>query len=225
MTFFKQTSLIIKRDLKIEFRNKSLLFSMVIFALLFQVFLQIVFDANTLVIQKVAAGILWLPVLLTAMLGFSKYGTAEQENGAMTGLLVSPIDRGALFLGKLLGNLIIVFIVIVTSVPTFFLFLKQPFPASMGLLVVTLVLGSWGFVSIGVFLTTLAQSSSITELLVPIMIFPLAVPLFLAIIQLTEIALYPSLGMGQSLWILLLIGYNILFTIVPLLLFDLLLEV
>jgi heme exporter protein B len=225
MTFFKQASLIVKRDLQTEFRNKSLLFSMVIFALLFQVFLQIIFDANTQAIQEVAPGILWLPILLAAMLGFTKYGTAERENGALIGLLVSPMDLGALFFGKLLGNLVLVFIVIVTSAPVFFLFSKQPFPESIGLLVITLLLGSWGFVAIGVFLTTLAQSSSITELLVPIMLFPLAVPLFLAIIQLTEMALYPSLGLGQSVWLLLLVGYNILFTIVPLFLFDLLLEV
>lgn len=225
MTFVRQVILILGRDLRIEFRSKSLLLSMVIFALLFQVFLQIVFDAKTQAIQMIAPGILWLPVLLSAMLGFNKYGSAERENGAILGLLVSPIDNGAIFLGKLIGNYIVVFIVIVTSVPTFFLFLKQPFPDSIGLLIATLLLGSWGFVAIGVFFTTLAQSSSITELLVPIMIFPLAVPLFLAIIQLTEMALYPSLGMGENLWILLLVGYNIIFTVTPLFLFDLLLEV
>ncbi|WP_188453331.1 heme exporter protein CcmB [Virgibacillus oceani] len=225
MTFINQVVLILNRDLRIEFRSKSLLLSMVIFALLFQVFLQIVFDAKTQAIQMIAPGILWLPVLLSAMLGFNKYGSAERENGALTGLLVSPIDKGALFLGKLIGNYVLVFIVIVTSVPIFFLFLKQPFPASIGLLLTTLLLGSWGFVAIGVFLTTLAHSSSITELLVPIMIFPLAVPLFLAIIQLTEMALFPSLGMGENLWILLLIGYNLIFTVAPTFLFDLLLEV
>lgn len=225
MTFIKQVRLILVRDLRIEFRSKSLLLSMVIFALLFQVFLQIVFDARTQAIQMIAPGILWLPVLLSAMLGFNKYGSAEKENGALAGLLMSPIDKGALFLGKLIGNYILVFIVIVTSVPVFFLFLKQPFPASIGLLITTLLLGSWGFVAIGVFFTTLAQSSSITELLVPIMIFPLAVPLFLAVVQLTEIALYPSLGMGEDLWLLLLVGYNLIFTVTPLFLFDLLLEV
>ncbi|UOQ93995.1 heme exporter protein CcmB [Halobacillus shinanisalinarum] len=225
MIFLRQVSLIITRDLRIEFRSKSLLLSMVVFALLFQVFLQIVFDAKTQAIQMVSPGVLWLPVLLSAMLGFSKYGSAERENGAITGLLVSPMDKGALFLGKLIGNYLLVFIVIMTSVPIFFLFLKQPYPDSIGLLIATLLLGSWGFVAIGVFFTTLAQSSSVTELLVPIMIFPLAVPLFLAIIQLTEMALYPTLGMGEDLWILLLIGYNLIFTIVPLFLFDLLLEV
>ncbi|MDC3414552.1 heme exporter protein CcmB [Aquibacillus sp. 3ASR75-11] len=225
MMFFKQSLLILKRDLKIEFRNKSLLLSMIIFAVLFQVFLQIVFDANIEAIKKIAAGVLWIPILLSALLGFSKYGIAERENDALTGLLIAPVDRGAIFLGKLLGNLLFVFIVVIISVPVFFLFLKQPFPESIGLLLFTLFLGSWGFVALGVFFTTLAQSSSITDLLVPIMIFPLAVPLFLAISQLTEMALYPSIVMGQDLWVLLLVGYNILFTIAPLFLFDILLEV
>lgn len=225
MIFIRQTFLILQRDLRIEFRSKSLLLSMVIFAILFQVFLQIAFNANTEAIQKIAPGVLWLPIFLAAMLGFNRYGTAEIENKAIEGLLVSPIDKGAIYLGKLLGNYILVFIVIITSVPAYFLFLKQPSPNSIGLLVLVLVLGSWGFVAIGIFFTTLAQSSSITELLVPIMIFPLAVPLFLATVQLTEMALYPSVTMAQGLWILMLIGYNVIFTIIPLFLFDLLLEV
>ncbi|MDC3418155.1 heme exporter protein CcmB [Aquibacillus salsiterrae] len=225
MQFIRHTLLILTRDLRVEFRNKSLLLSMVIFALLFQVLLQISFDAKTEAMQELAPGVLWLPIILAAMLGFSKYGSVEKENDAFAGILISPIDKGSLYLGKLIGNNLFVLIVIATSAPTFFLFLKQPFPNSIGLLIVTLLLGSWGFVAIGVFFSTLAQSSSITELLVPIMIFPLAVPLFLACIQLTEMALFPSIGLGQSIWLLLLIAYNILFTIIPLFLFDLLLEV
>ncbi|GAB7388540.1 heme exporter protein CcmB [Bacillaceae bacterium] len=224
MRFFKQTLLIVQRDLRIEFRRKSLLLSMGIFSLLIQVVLHISFDARKEAMQAIAPGILWLPILLAAMLGFSRYGAAERENGALTGILISPIDRGALFLGKLLGNLVVVLLVAAVSVPSFFLFLKQPFPQSPGLLVTTLFLGSWGFVAVGIFLATLALSSSITELLVPIMLFPLSVPLIIGIVRLTEIALYPTLASDQLLWVSVLIGYDLIFTIIPMLLFDLLLE-
>lgn len=225
MNFYRQTLLIIKRDLTIEFRQKSLLFSMIIFALILQVFLNITFDTDIEAMQKLAAGILWIPILLSAMLGFNRIVAIDKENGVLTGLLISPLDKGALYLGKLLGNLVLIFIVILISVPAFFLFIKQPYPNSIGLLIAVLVLGSWGFVSMGVFFATLAQSSSITELLLPVMLFPLSVPLFLGIIQLTEIALYPSIEMSQNVWLLLLVSYDILFTIIPLFLFDSLLEV
>lgn len=225
MSFFKHSILILKRDMKIEYRQKSLLFSMVIFSILFNVILQIAFDANTTAMKGVAPGILWLPILLAAILGFNKFGMYEKENGANVGLLVAPIDRGSIFLGKHLGSFMLVLVVAVISVPSFFLFLKQPYPESMGLLILTIVLGSWGFTAIGVFLSTLAQTSRISELLLPIMIFPLAVPLILAIIQLTTIALYPTTELGLNLWMLMLIGYNVIFTVIPLLLFDLLLEV
>ncbi|WP_170007197.1 heme exporter protein CcmB [Bacillus fonticola] len=225
MNFYKQTLLILKRDLTIEFRQKSLLYSMVIFALLFQVFLNIAFDTNLEAMQTLAPGVLWLPILLSAMLGFNRIVATEKENGALVGLLVSPLDKGALYLGKLLGNLLLVFVVIAISVPAFFMFVKQPYPQSLGLLIATLVLGSWGFVAMGVFLATLAQSSRITELLLPIMLFPLSIPLFLGIVQLTAMALYPSVEMSQNLWLTLLVSYNVLFTIIPLFLFDYLLEV
>ncbi|WP_228441594.1 hypothetical protein [Novibacillus thermophilus] len=71
----------------------------------------------------------------------------------------------------------------------------------------------------------MAEASSLKELLVPIMLFPMSVPLLIAIIRLTEMALYPTVELGMSLWIVLLIAYNVLFTVVPLLLFDVLLEV
>lgn len=225
MRFIRETLLILERDLRIEFRRKSLLLSMAIFAVLIQVVLHISFNTQKEAMQTLAPGLLWLPVLLSAMLGFSRYGAAERENGALTALLISPIDRGALFLGKLAGNLLLVLCVAVVSVPSFFLFLKQPFPHSPGLLVITLVLGLWGFTAIGVFLSTLAYSSSITELLVPVMLFPLSVPLLIGIVRLTEMALYPTLASGQVLWLSVLVGYNLIFTIVPMLLFDLLLEV
>jgi heme exporter protein B len=225
MRFLKESILIAKRDLLIEFRQKSLLLSMTIFAVLIQVILNISFDAQMEAMRSIASGILWLPILLSAMLGFSRYGSTERENGALQGLLISPIDRGAVFLGKLLGNLMVVLLVALISVPAFFLFFKQPFPESFGLLIITVILGSWGFVAMGIFLSTLALSSSITELLVPILLFPLAVPLLIAIVSLTDMALFPSLDTGQFLWLSVLVGYNVIFTIVPMLLFDLLLEV
>jgi heme exporter protein B len=225
MPFLKEALLIVKKDLRIEFREKSLLLSMAMFALLIQVILNISFDAETEAMLRIAPGMLWLPILLSATLGFSRYGIAERKNDALTGLLFSPIDRGALFLGKLLGNLVVVLTVAMISVPSFFLFMKQPYPESLSLLMATVVLGSWGFTALGVFLSTLALSSSITELLIPVMLFPLSVPLLIAMVRLTEMALFPSVGGGLLLWLVVISGYNVIFTIVPLLLFDLLLEV
>ena len=225
MNFYKQTLLILKKDLTLEFRQKSLLFSMIIFALMLQVFLNIAFDTNLEAMRKLAPGILWIPILLSALLGFNRIVAVDKENGVLTGLLVSPLDKGTLYFGKFLGNLILIYIVIFISVPAYFLFTQQPYPNSLGLLIVVLGLGSWGFVSMGVFLATLAQASRISELLLPVMLFPLSVPLFLGIVQLTETALYPSIEMSQNIWLVLLVSYDILFTFIPLFLFDYLLEV
>lgn len=225
MGFFRQAALVVQKDVMIELRQKSLLVSMVIFSILIQVVLFISFDVQKEAMQTLASGIMWLPIILSAMLSFSKYGQAEKENGAMMGLLIAPVDRGAIFLGKLIGNLLFVWMVTAVSVPAFFLFLKQPVPSSFVLLLLTLFLGSWGFTAVGVFLSTLAEASSLKELLVPIMLFPLSIPLLIAIIRLTEMALYPTVELGLSLWIALLVAYNVIFTVVPLLLFDLVLEV
>jgi heme exporter protein B len=225
MAFLRDALWVAKKDLRIQFRERSLLLSMGLFALLVQVILSISFDAQQDAMKRIAPGILWLPILLSALLGFSRYGAVERDNGALNGLLLSPMDRGSLFLGKWLGNVFVVLCVALISVPAFFLFMKLPYPQSLILLTVTVILGSWGFTAMGVFLTTLAESSSISELLVPIMLFPLSVPLLIAIVRLTEIALFPSLGAGQFLWISLLLGYNLIFTLIPMLLFDLILEV
>lgn len=199
---------------------------MVVFSLLIHLVLTISLDAKQEMVQAIAPGILWIPVLFSAMLGFSRYGRAEHENGALTGLLVSPVDRGAIFAGKLLGILLLVLIVAAISVLSFFIFFKQPYPESTGLLIATVVLGTWGFVAVGIFLSTLAIWSNMGELLLPIMLFPLSVPLLIAVTQLTEMALYPSaVPPPLFLWVAVLVGYDLLFTVVPVLLIEPLLEV
>lgn len=224
MRFLKEVLIIVNRDMRIEFREKTLLLSMIIFALLIQVLLNISFDAQFDALRKIAPGMLWLPIVLAAILGFSKYGSSERKNGANLALLISPMSRGAIFLGKLIGNMLIVLSIAILSIPAFFLFLKMPYPESPLILIVTTIMGVWGFSAIGVFLSALAIYSSITELLVPIMLFPLSIPLFIAAIRLTETALFPTVTTDQILWFSVLAGYNLIFTIVPLLLFDVLLE-
>lgn len=224
MQFLNDVLIIVRRDLLIEFREKTLLLSMAIFAILIQMLLNVSFDAQTEAMKRIAPGMLWLPIVLAAMLGFSKYGATERQNGANIALLISPIDRGALFLGKLIGNLLMVLSIALLSVPAFFLFLKMPYPQSPFFLIAIIFLGTWGFSAMGIFLSTLAIFSSITELLIPIMLFPLSIPLFISLVRLTEVALFPSINADQLLWLSVVAGYNLIFTIVPMLLFDTLLE-
>lgn len=225
MGFFRDTFLLLKMELKLEFKHPALLVSMLVFALLFEVILQIAFNADIKSMMGLASGVLWLPIFLSSMLSFTKYGANEWTNRADIGILASPIDAGSVFLARMLGNYLFTMIVAIVSTLSFFLFLKLGIPESTGLLVLVLFAGGWGFTAVGVFLSVFSRVSNMSDLLLPVMLFPLAVPIILAVVQLTDMALFPVVAETKSLWLLMLFGYDVVFTLIPLFLFELLQEV
>jgi heme exporter protein B len=219
--------LILKKDLSIEFRQKGLFFAMLTFAVIVQVVLSIALNADLRGVGEIAAGVLWLPILFAATLGFNRYMAHEQSNRGWHGLMMAPIDRGAIYFGKMLGNLLLVFVVEAFSVFLYFILFNQPWPSGAHgmVLIGVLFLGTWGFIALGSFLTVVAASSPINELLLPILLFPLAIPLIIAMIQITSWAIIPDYSASLLLWGTLAVGYDLVFTLLPIMLFELVMEV
>lgn len=226
MGFFLRSSLaIVKKDLRIQFRQKSLLLSMIVFALLIQVLLHFSFQANQAALHHVAAGLLWLPIFFSALLGIGRLMAIEEAEWNWEGMWTAPVDPGAIFFGKMLGSLLLVFLVEWVSVPLFFILFNPPVPQSLPLLISCLLMGTWGYVSLACFFSVMAQASRLGDLLLPILLFPVSVPLVLAVVRLTQIALFPTMPGQEWVWLAVLGAYDILFTLLPILLFEYLLEV
>ena len=224
-TFFRASLAVVEKDLRIQFRQKSLLLSMAVFALLIQVLLHFSFQANPTALQQMAAGLLWLPVFLSTLLGIGRLMAIEEPEENWEGLRLAPVDPGAVFLGKMLGSLFLVFLVELVSVPLFFILFNPPPPQSLPLLLISLLLGTWGYVSLAAFFSVMARVSRLGDLLLPILLFPVAVPLLLAVVRLSQMALFPAMPGQEWLWLSVLGAYDLLFTLLPVLTFEYLLEV
>lgn len=223
--FLQATWIILCKDLKELWRGKNLFFSLLVFAALFQVILSLVLDARQRLFAEAGGGILWLPILFASLLSFQRHVSSESRDGGWLGLMTAPIDRGAIFLAKMSANLVLVLAIEAISVPLFFLFFAHPAPLQPGLLAATLLLGTWGFVSLGSFLSVMSSGSRLGELLLPLLLFPLSIPLLLGVVELTGRALYPTLPGGEGVWFAILVAYDVIFTLLPLLLYEFLLEV
>lgn len=224
-TFLQASWAVAEKDLRIQFRQKSLLLSMVVFALLIQVLLHFSFRANPTALEWMAAGLLWLPIFLSTMLGMGRLMAIEEPEANWEGLWLAPADPGAVFMGKMVGSLLLVFLVEGVSVPLFFILFNPPAPQSVPLLFFCLLLGTWGYVSLAAFFSVMARMSRLGDLLLPILLFPISIPLLLAVVRLTQMALFPAMPGQEGLWLAVLAAYDILFTLLPILTFEYLLEV
>ena len=219
--------LIAQKDLRAELRTKEMLSAMMIFALLVAVIFSFAFDANTSSLREVFPGLLWVGFFFAGTLGLNRSFVNERQNAALHGLMLSPADRSAIYFGKVLGNLAVMGITELVGLPVFLiLFDVSPGPAPWPLLL-SLVLATLGFIAVGTFLSALAANTRTSEILLPIILFPVAVPVVLAAVQTTGAALAAG-GLDAAryyLWMRVLLVYDVVFVVVPFLLFDYVLEV
>jgi heme exporter protein B len=177
------------KDLKAEFRTKQMLNSMLIFSLLVLVVFSISFGdflGNTEAVSKLAPGILWIAFIFTGFLGFSRTFVLESENGCLEALKLCPVDRGAIYVGKVLSNLIIVFLTEILTLPFFVVLFNYSLSTrTLFLLMIILFLGTLGFISAGTLLSALTLGTRTRELLLPVLLLPLLLPVIIPSVEAT----------------------------------------
>lgn len=169
-----------------------------------------------------APGALWVTFFFAGQIAMQGAFVVERENGALEGFLATPADRLALFLGKLVSGWLLMAAVQVIGVPIYLLFFGSVGTMHFGLLIASLALGDIGFLSAGVLLSAVTAQARTGEAVFPLALFPVAVPVLLASVETTHVALG---GHVTAPWWELLIGYDVLFVALSLLLFDQAVEV
>ena len=207
------------KDVRVEMRTRELLSSMFIFALIMSVLFNYTLDLKPTQIEDVASGLLWMVFAFSGVLGLNRIFTSESESGTLQGLLVAPLDRSALYIGKLLSTVIFVLVTQVINVPIFALFANLSF-ANLLALAPVFALGTLGFAAVGTLFAAIAANTRMREVMLPILLLPLTMPVLLACIELTGTALR-----GQSLdtarqWLSLLLAYDVIFVVVGALIFE-----
>jgi heme exporter protein B len=209
---------ILWKDVIAEWRSRELLSAMLVFALLVMLIFNFSLELNPRERQEVTAGVLWVTFAFAGTLGLNRSMAVEKDRGSLDGLLLAPVDRSAIYFGKALSNLLFMFLVEAISLPVYSILYNTNLFIP-GLLLV-IALGSVGYVAVGTLLATMTVQTRSRELLLPVLLFPIVVPVLIAAVRASSGFLnglemdfiWPSLN--------LLIAFDVIFIALAYMLYD-----
>lgn len=218
-TFVSQVLAIAGKDLRLELRSRERLTSMLVFAVLVAVVFNFALDPAVRA-GAVAGAMLWVTILFTGLLGLGRSFLLEREQDALTGLLLAPVDRSALYLGKLLANVTILAASEVVIVPVFALFFQLELGRAPGGIALIVILASIGFMALGTLFSAISGSTRMGDTLLPVLLFPLLLPVVIFAASATQRLLLgrPFAEVGGS--VRMLGAFDIVFLVVCALLFG-----
>jgi heme exporter protein B len=214
----------LRKDLRLEWRAKDSINGMLFFSLLVVVVFSLAFDptAYPTIARQISGGLLWVGLLFAAMTALNQSWARELRNQVLDAQRLAPAPASALFVGKALANFLFVLGVEAVLAPVFAVFYNLHPLGNGWLLLLILPLGTWALVVNGTFFAALSLRTRSREMLLPLVLLPVSAPALLAMIQTTTAVLTGEFEPG--LWLRLLVAYDIVFTTLCVLLFDLVLR-
>jgi heme exporter protein B len=220
--------LIAKKDLLAEFRTKQMLNSMVIFALLVIVIFSFAFgneatiyipNLKKKIIDILAPGMLWIAFTFAGMLGLSRSFAGEKEEGCLDGLKLCPVDRSDIYNGKVLSNAVLMFLMEIATLPIFIVLFSYDIQNLPGIILV-IILGTFGFIFVGTLLSALTVNTRTREILLPVILFPVLIPVILSAVTATAAMLANGDISDISGELQILVIYDIIFFVVAQMVFE-----
>lgn len=205
--FWRQVMAIVWKDLRCELRTKQTWTAMALFALLVLVVFNFAFDVRADTLAAVAPGVLWIAFVFASVLGLDRTVASERDQGSMDRALLCPVDRKAIYLAKLLGNVVVIAAVEVIAVPLFAVLYNV---AVLNLRLVGIVaLGTLGIAAVGTLLSALAANTRAREVLLPVLVFPLLLPVVIASVEATRALMAPTTL--QFPWLRLIAAFDVIY--------------
>ena len=222
MSFWRRVLAIITKDATAELRSKETLSAMLVFALLVVVIFNFSFELRVDNVRQIAPGVLWVAFAFAGVLGLNRSFVLEREGGCIEGLMLTPVDRGVIYLGKFLGNVLSMLFAEAIILPIFAALFDAP--VTNPLLWLIVVLGTIGIAAVGTLFAAMAVTTRAREIMLPLLLFPVSVPVLIAATKATAQVMD---GMGPSTaapWLRLLLAFDLIFTTVAFLGFEYVLE-
>ena len=213
------------KDLTSERRSKAGFNSVVALAVTILVMFGFALGPDAQAIRDAAPGAIWLAVLFAGVLAFNRSYQVELDGGALEQLILYPGTRRAIFAGKLLANFAFVALMLVIVITVGVVLFQVRIPAEWPALVAILVLGAIGLVTLGTFYAAMASRSRAREVLLPLLLFPMLVPVLLAAMEATKALLGGNLMGDAGAWARLLVAFDVVFLVATFLAFEFVIEV
>jgi len=212
------------KDVIVELRARERVNAMLFFAALVLFIFNFALGPDPARLREAAPGLLWLAFLFTGMLGLERSFQAERENDCFEELLLTPGDREAIYLGKLLGNILFMLSAEALILPLFGLLYNLEIWGVLPALALIALLGTVGFAAVGTLLSAMTAHLRARQVMLPLLLFPLAVPVILGSVQSTAAVLSGGGLGGAAPWLKLLLGFDVVFVAVCPLVFEFVLE-
>ena len=215
---------ILKKDLTLDMRRMENFIAMLFFGVIILLVFSFALPQDEEMHGLLAPGVFWVTFLLSGILGLSKSFQLEKEMGSMEALLLAPISRGSIYLGKMTGNVIFILFMQCLLIPLFALLFYAPAMEHFFEMIALSALAAFGFSSLGTLLSGLTTDVRFKEILLPILLFPLLIPMLLAVVRILAGIFLGEGFQGELDWLKLLIGFDLIFMIVAYLTFDFVME-
>jgi heme exporter protein B len=210
------------KDLAAEFRSRELFSAMLVFALLVILIFNFAIELQPKLRSTITPGVLWVTFAFAGTLGLNRSMAVEKDRGCLDGLLLAPVDRSAIYFGKMLSNLVFMLVVEAIVLPVYSVLYNTNLFLP-GLLLVIL-LGSIGYVAVGTLLASMAIQTRTRDVLLPILLFPVIIPVLLAAVRASGGFLQAAPMEQIQPWLNLLIAYDVIFTAIAFMVFDAVVE-
>ncbi len=220
--FLRAVWAIVWKDLSSEWRSRELFTAMLVFSLLVILIFNFALELDIRARTAVTSGVLWVTFAFAGTLGLNRSMATEKDRGCLDGLLLAPVDRSAIYFGKAIANLVFMFVVEAVVLPVYSVLYNTNL-FNPGLILV-IFLGSVGYVAVGTLLSTMAVQSRTRDILLPILLFPLAIPVLIAAVKASSGFLH-GLEIAEIMtWLNLLIVYDLIFVALAFMFFDFIVE-
>ena len=215
---------LVRKDLLLEFRTKEIIIPMFTFGLAIIFIFSLSFNASQEINHTFSPGLLWIIILFVSSLGLHRMFVLEKEFDAFTLNLAAPIDRGTIFISKVVSGTILLLIAEIMIIPPFVVFMNLSFPSNWPIMMLILIIGDLGIMSIGAIISGLSMRAKLSEILFPILFFPLVSPHLIACVKATNYWFKGIPFINWQSWVYLIITFFIIFFLVGFMIFDFIAE-
>jgi heme exporter protein B len=224
MRFWSQTFTIMHKDLRAELRSKEAINASFSFALVILLLFSFAFEPTSDMTVEISGGLLWIVFAFAGALILNRSFARELPNDCLDALIAAPLPGSALFLGKAFSNLALLLVVEAVCFPVFGLFYNVDWTRQLGTLALVAALGTWGFTVIGTMFSALTVNIRLREVMLPLLVYPTMIPCMMAAMKLTAHLIGGQpLDADVMVWMKFLIGFDVIFTCLALMLVEIVL--
>lgn len=221
MNFLRQAFAIAGKDLRSELRTKETINASLSFALVILLLFSFAFEPGSDLVREISGGLLWLVFIFAGALILNRSFARELPNDCLDALLSSPTSGAELFFGKALANFALLIVVEFLCLPVFGVFYNTNWTHQLPLLLAVLALGTWGITVIGTLFSAMTVNLRLRELMLPVLVYPMIIPVLIGAILLTNNLIAGSpLDPENLIWFRVLVAFDLIFTLLALALVE-----